>query len=84
MPNNPALQPLAAKLRRQPGQLGLSWSNHDPVQGQLAQGKPLEPGSTSGLPELVRDLIDYAYRGWTGPNPMMTTETLVGAKPEIM
>ena len=38
------------------------------IRNQLAHGEPLEPGPTSGLPELVRDLIDYAYRAWPEPS----------------
>ncbi|CAN5380356.1 hypothetical protein BH10PSE4_BH10PSE4_45990 [soil metagenome] len=37
------------------------------IRNRLAHGEPLEPGPTSGLPELVRDLIDYAYRAWPEP-----------------
>lgn len=34
------------------------------IRNRLAHGEPLEPGPTSGLLELTRDLIDYAYRDW--------------------
>lgn len=37
------------------------------IRNRLAHGEPLEPGLTSGLLELVRDLIDYAYRSWPEP-----------------
>ncbi len=54
------------------------------IRNWLAHGEPLEPGPTSGLPELVRDLIDYAYRGWPTPDPMMASEELVGAASDIL
>lgn len=38
------------------------------IRNRLAHGEPLEPGPTAGLPELVRDLIDYAYRDWPPPS----------------
>jgi hypothetical protein len=35
------------------------------IRNDLAHGVPLNEAPWAGLPELVRDLINYAYRDWT-------------------
>jgi hypothetical protein len=37
------------------------------MRNTLAHGEPIERGPGCGLVELIRDLIDYAYRKWPEP-----------------
>jgi hypothetical protein len=37
------------------------------MRNKLAHGDPMENGPGTGLLELIRDLIDYAYRAWPEP-----------------
>ena len=36
------------------------------MRNRLAHGEPIESGPGCGVVELIRDLIDYAYRDWPG------------------